>query len=274
MKPFIGSYLSEKNKLLKYFFFEGQKDKEVLVYFNGLQGHAEYFFDIAERLNKFGYNVYLLDRRGSGINKEIPTWDRDLDQIFYNDIKLFWEHINKPPIILMGYSLGGKLAIAVALKNIINCTAIILFAPAIFVKVSMKINKLFSVVIGIILNEKKLVEVPINDNMITNNAEYIQRMVNDPYRIKSASCQFYLAILKMDFFLKRKLSFIKQPIFMLMGEQDKIINNQKILKKILKFIPKNKLKIKIYSDTGHDLILKQENNLGVEIKEFIEKKGF
>ena len=105
----------------------------IVVFIHGIQSHANWYAQSNSRLAQEGYHVYFLDRRGAGMNGQdrgdAPSFRRLLDDIaeFVRD---------KPrPLVVMGISWGGKLAVALERRHPGLVDGVVLVCPGIFSRV-------------------------------------------------------------------------------------------------------------------------------------------
>ena len=108
-----------------------------LVYLHGIESHAGWFDKAADLLAQRGYDIYCLDRRGSGLNRENRGYISghiDSYDIFFKDINHFVKPLHKryESVYLVGLSWGGKLAFGYALSKPETVDGLILITPGIF----------------------------------------------------------------------------------------------------------------------------------------------
>ena len=72
-EPQLRTFLAPDGKELAYVVYppaDGSPQQAAFLYLHGIESHAGWFRDAAERLQQAGHFVYCLDRRGSGLNRE------------------------------------------------------------------------------------------------------------------------------------------------------------------------------------------------------------
>jgi acylglycerol lipase len=88
-----------------------------VVFLHGVASHGGWYTRSCHHLNKVGFEVHFLDRRGSGVNTE-GRGDVDRYETWVDDVGMYLEKIGKSrPVILCGISWGGRLATAVARQH-------------------------------------------------------------------------------------------------------------------------------------------------------------
>ena len=90
-----------------------------VVFLHGITSHGGWYGQVASYLATAGFDVHFLDRRGSGLNAQLPgdvdDWRTWIDDVFvYLDTSLTTDATRSQPRrlsnILCGISWGGKLA--------------------------------------------------------------------------------------------------------------------------------------------------------------------
>ncbi len=91
-------------------FFRKEGSGEPLVILHGLYGSSDNWFAVAKKLAS-RYTVYSVDHRNHGHSPHHPSHTyRDM----VNDLAEFFEAQNLRPAVLLGHSMGGKVAICFA----------------------------------------------------------------------------------------------------------------------------------------------------------------
>ena len=101
----------------------GRQADVALVYLHGIESHAAWFDEPAELLCMRGYDVYCLDRRGSGVNRENrghESGHTDSYETLLADIHTFIKPLRSRyrGLYLVGLSWGGKLAMSHAVTHL------------------------------------------------------------------------------------------------------------------------------------------------------------
>lgn len=107
--------------------------RAVIVISHGLAEHGGRYAELAKRLVDKGYAVYALDHRGHGRSGGVRA---NIDRFEYlvSDLGTFIGRAQREhpdtPVILVGHSMGGAIALACALKYQKVLRALVLSAPA------------------------------------------------------------------------------------------------------------------------------------------------
>ena len=124
----------------------------VVLLIHGLGEHSGRYRHVAAALVDAGYAVHALDHRGHGKSTGKRAFVKDYDE-FMRDLHQFRRRIEAEhpalPLVLLGHSMGGNLAMGYTLGNPDGIAALVLSGPALqvgdgFSPVQLKVFKLIS----------------------------------------------------------------------------------------------------------------------------------
>jgi alpha-beta hydrolase superfamily lysophospholipase len=122
--------------------------RAIIVVAHGLAEHGGRYATLANRLVEKGYAVYAIDHRGhgrsSGRRANIDKFDYLVSDLGTFIGRAQREHPDTP-VILLGHSMGGAIALACALKHHRVLRALVLSAPALSAGQSVSALKLLIV---------------------------------------------------------------------------------------------------------------------------------
>ncbi len=220
----------------------GSTESPVVIYLHGIEGHSQWFENTASALNERGITVYAPDRRGSGMNGNLRGHLEDY-KILLSDLESQIRYIRKQHqgqrIILIANCWSAKLGAIFAQSNyqssdgalIAPLAGLILTGPAIHTRIDFPLSIKLQIAIGYILKSHALLRywpIPLSTTMLTTNKDFIAFLESDPLRLTKATTSFFA----QTFFLTKKAQqaakFIKIPILILQGEEDLIVDIQKL----------------------------------------------
>lgn len=109
---------TEDGERLHGWFFASEKDGPVILHFHGNAGNISHRLDLVQPFQRKGFSVFLVDYRGFGKSSGRPS-----EQGLYRDGLAAWaylvekENIAPERIVIHGHSIGGAVAIEVALQK-------------------------------------------------------------------------------------------------------------------------------------------------------------
>ena len=205
-----------------------------LVYLHGIESHAGWFAQAATRLAVQGYDVFSLDRRGSGINREnrgYVSGHIDHYQILFEDIHDFIAPLRSryQHVFLVGLSWGGKLATAYELEYPQNINGLILITPGIKALVDVSLPVKLKIVLYAQLSPETPIASPITPEMFTTTPRYLDYIKDDPSRLTHATARFYWQSSRLDSYLASNITALDTPTLLFLAGQDRIIDNAGVI---------------------------------------------
>jgi len=258
----VGHFITEDNLGLYYNYWPTRPDAPCAIYLHGLESHMGWFFNMAEYLNSKGVNVYALDRRGSGLNKE--SCKDFCHKLISGDVKTFVELVRDEhpdsKVFLIGLCLGGKIAVDFVNSNQESLDGLILISPSFKSRLKFHIKDILS----ILFKPNSMIKIPIEDNMFTSNEKYLRHIKHDPLRLHYIPACHLLEIKKMDKSVKAAAGTIRIPVLLMLAGIDNIIDTG-FAKRWYRKLPSKDKTLSVYKDFHH--ILTFEEDPGSVMKE-------
>ena len=111
---------------------DGDPTAAVLL-IHGLGEHSGRYGHVAEALTGAGYAVHALDHRGHGKSEGKRVFVKSYDELL-DDLVMFRGHVEAQhpdiPLVVLGHSMGGNLAVGHVLDHQDGVAALVLSAPA------------------------------------------------------------------------------------------------------------------------------------------------
>ena len=223
---------------LAYRFWPGERNKCVVVYWHGIEGHSQWFENTASVLNEKGITVYAPDRRGSGLNASerghMMSYRAFLAENEILLARIMQEHQNEP-LVLMGNCWGAKAAALVASsdykspisKGSLPLAGLVLTNPAIKTKVDFDLMTKLKIAYHSLRGDRFACHrwpIPLTTEMLTDNPTYVSYIEKDPLRLTSATAQFYVETFKLTLLAQSKAKQIDLPLLVLQSGQDRIVD--------------------------------------------------
>ena len=200
-----------------------------VVCIHGIQSHGGWYEHSCRRLAEAGYEVYFLDRRGSGLN-ERDRGDAPGFRRLIKDVVEFLEALTKESpskIFIVGISWGGKTAVGVEKMRPGLVDGIALLCPGFYPRVSLSGREKAAVVWARLTRPRRLFPIPLSDpTLFTATEKWLTFLREDPLTLHQATARFLIASTAFDFYLRGIASHIKIPVLLMLAGRDRIIDNR------------------------------------------------
>jgi alpha-beta hydrolase superfamily lysophospholipase len=231
-----------------------------LVFVHGIQSHAGWYEYSCAKLNQAGFDVYFLDRRGSGVNHQdrgdAPSYRRLLEDVAEF---LRWLTANAAvdrlatPVFLLGISWGGKLAAAMQRLEPALCDGLVLLCPGFFPRVRPSLPQRLAIAWSRLTAPDRLFPIPLNDpELFTASPKWQQFIHDDPLSLRRASARLLVSSVWLDSYLRSVPRFVTVPVLLLLAERDRIIDNAKTRRYVEGFATADRQTIE-YPGASHTL---------------------
>lgn len=214
---------------LAYRHFPAPHRRGVIVSLHGIQSHSGWYGHTCTQLAAAGYEVFFLDRRGSGENGTERGHAPHADRLI-NDVRQFASFVvretNLKPTLL-GLSWGGKLAFAAASRMPTMLTNLVLLYPGLCARFGPNWfqRKLLRAVAGS-PRAKKRIRIPhLTESLFTKDPAWQQFIRDDYLAISHASLAFLHASVTLDGQVATAANKLALPMLIQLAGQDRIINN-------------------------------------------------
>ena len=168
-----------------------------VVCLHGIQSHAGWYEYSCTRLSE-GFQIYFLDRRGSGSNNEArgdtPSFGRLLDDVaeFLAYLRSMREQSGEGlPVFLAAISWGGKLAAALPRWRPGQVDGLALLCPGFFPKVRSSWRQRLRIGWSRLVAPQRLFSIPLNDPaLFTSNPHWLHFLKEDSNSLHRATACF------------------------------------------------------------------------------------
>ena len=258
-----------RGRRLRYAVVRARSARGALLYLHGIESHGGWFLRAAEGLAEHGYTTYLLDRRGSGLNRESGAGDAPSAAVLLEDVRRFRAHAGLDRLVLVGLSWGGKLALATALDQSAGLRAIVLVTPGLVPRVGYSRSTRIGIALALLLGGGIRFHVPIEPDMFTRTPRFLEYIVNDPLRLERVTARFLLASHGLDRRIRARVHELSVPVLLFLAGHDRIIDNRRT-RELLERLPAGQLRVRVYDDATHSIQLEQTERLVRDVSLFLE----
>lgn len=210
------------------------RPRAVVVGVHGIQSHSGWYAYSCSRLAEAGYDVYFLDRRGSGLNAERRGFAAHEDRLV-NDVAQFLSGVRHQqrrlgqtcPIVLMGVSWGGKLAALCGCRRPDLVDALALLYPGLCSRIRPTWSQRVRLRIAELRGWGRFpIPIPLNEpELFTDEPRWREFIRQDPLALHQVTVSFMAANLRMSKELERDGRRLSMPILMMLAGRDRIIDN-------------------------------------------------
>ena len=265
----VHTYLGAGGRALRYRAVEAARPRHRLLYLHGIESHGTWFLPTAERLAAAGCTTYLLDRRGSGLNRAPAPGDARSARELLDDVRAMRAHLATPLLHLVGLSWGGKLATAVALDQPDGLGSLTLITPGLCPRVDLSLPQKLAVLAGRAFGGANLVRLPIAPEMFTTDAALLEFIRADPWRLHAATGRLLWASRALDRMVRARLRVLDLPVLLFLAERDRIIDNTRVAD-LLAALPQGRLRTHRYAGATHSIQLDEPDRLARDIAAFLD----
>lgn len=233
--PCLGTYRASDGYALTYRHWRPGTSgaRSTFVLLHGIQSHGGWYLHSCGRLAAAGHEVYLLDRRGSGLNTLDRGHAAHEDRLIH-DVTQWLEHVRKHaagqrPVILSGLSWGGKLALAVALRRSELVDGMALLYPGLVARIRPSPLQRLALQFALACGWRKArIRIPLNDpELFTDEPQWQAFIHRDELALRRVSTAFLAANLRLTAEIQRRARPLEVPQLMLLSGRDRIIDNER-----------------------------------------------
>jgi alpha-beta hydrolase superfamily lysophospholipase len=201
------------------------------VFVHGIRSHGGWYTKSCEAFAAAGFEVFFLDRRGSGLNTirrgDCPSFRRLLD-----DLAEFLQSLRAErawlPVFLAGISWGGKLAVGVQYRLRGLADGLILLAPGLKPQVKPSVGQRLRIVLARVLRPGRFFPIPLNEPELFTGSPAGQKFIaEEPHGLREATARFLWSSFALDVYLRRAARRVKVPTLLVLAEHDRIIDNRR-----------------------------------------------
>ncbi len=255
----------------------------IVVFIHGIQSHGGWYEFSCTQLAQAGYEVYFLDRRGSGMNElqrgDAPSFRRLLDDVAEFLAALTrtasrGNSVARLPVFLAAISWGGKLAVALERRHPGLIDGMILLCPGFFAKVRPTLWQRIGIIVARLFRPGKKYAVPLNDpDLFTASPRWQQFLRDDPLRLHQATARLLVESVRLDGYLRFTARYVHVPVLLLLASEDRIIRNDKTRGYFERFAARDKQIIE-YAGAHHTLEFEPEPGRFIgDVRAWLDKHG-
>jgi alpha-beta hydrolase superfamily lysophospholipase len=201
-----------------------------IVCLHGIISHGGWYRSSCRHLAQAGFEVHMLDRRGSGLNLA-DRGDVDSYQTWLGDVESYLDRLTgELPRIVLGISWGGKLAMAVARHRPGLVDGLGLLCPGLFAKKgATPVQRLALSIAGALRLQSLRVPIPLREAaLFTDSPSWQSYIEADPLTLRKITIRFVLADAELSRFAVEAPEQIRMPTLLMLAGRDRIIDNPRV----------------------------------------------
>jgi alpha-beta hydrolase superfamily lysophospholipase len=233
-RPQIRTYTASDGYRLHYRHWEpAGTARATIVALHGIQSHSGWFSHSSGRLAEAGFEVFFLDRRGSGMNEPARGHVVHYERLIYDVVQCLGEIRNRnptrcrEPVILMGVSWGGKLATVTAARQPDLIDGLALLYPGLRARFSPRWDQNLRLSLAKRMGVRDTrIRVPLDDPALFTAQPHWQEVIRtDPLALHEVTVSFLLANRDLDRELPECPAAIHCSALVMLAGKDDIIDN-------------------------------------------------
>jgi len=251
----VESYAAADGVELRVRHWRVGEPKGVIVCLHGIQSHGGWYLASSAHFAARGYEVFFLDRRGSGISGG-QRGDTASFRVLFDDIDRFFDYANLDPnlpVHLAGISWGGKLACCYVAASSRKPASLALICPGIMPRTRLPFGRMLHIAAARLACPGQLFEIPLSDPwLFTQDPEKAGFIAADPLKNTHATARFMVESARLDRYLARHARELATPTLLVMAGRDRICDNAR-LARFLERIPAARKKALTYPEASHTI---------------------
>jgi alpha-beta hydrolase superfamily lysophospholipase len=235
----VSTFAASDGHRWHYRHYPADRSHRRVVYLHGIQSHGGWYHGSCSHLANAGFDVYFLDRRGSGLNEEsrgdMPSFRRLLDDIaeFVHWLKT---EKGEAKTTLLAVSWGGKLATAFQKRHPGLVDAMGLLCPGFRPQVKPGFFRRLRILFTRLIRPRKLFSIPLSDpELFTATPRWLEFLRQDKLAIHEATARFFVQNFRLDLYTRRARKHVRIPWLLMLAGKDRIIDNEKTREYVSKF---------------------------------------
>jgi acylglycerol lipase len=256
LEPTVETYDAPDGYRLHYRHWHHESPRARVVCLHGIQSHSGWYLNSSRRLCEAGFEISYLDRRGSGLNTE-KRGHVDNFQVLLDDLVVFLTRVRlqepRRPVVLIGVSWGGKLAVALAKEHPRFIDALAMICPGLFPVVDPSWIQKVRIAMARVYYRYRHFRIPLNDpELFTATPKWLSFLRSDALSLHRATAAMFVASRRLDWFVRHAPEKITLPSLLMLAGKDRILDNAKTRSYFEAFASQNKRLIE-YPEAHHTL---------------------
>ncbi len=211
----------------------GGKQRVAIIYLHGLEGHAGWGRALSEKLVERGYDVFALDRRGSGYSSKssLTVNGRPVQyEDYVSDVHAFLKPLKSyyQSVYIVGYDWGARLALAYGIAYRGHSRGLVLISPRL-IKPGTSLTQKVKSMAGMSGLRERDMAAEFDPELHVTNREIQTALATDKSRVKKLDENFLRQSMRMTDFIKKYIRRIRQPVQLFLARPDPFVDEKGLI---------------------------------------------
>lgn len=241
----IGSFQADDGYTIRYRRYRAAAEpRAIVVCVHGIQSHAGWYDASCRHLSHQGFEVFFVDRRGSGMNGEERGHCTGINQLTTDIVRAIAHarsEVPGRPVFLVGISWGGKLVTATikAQPNLVD--GLVLVCPGFFAKIGPTFRERMIIGGSFLVWPRRPVRVPLTEPyLFTDSFEWQEFLAHDRRLLRTGTVRLLMTSVFLDGVMRNAPKQIKIPVVTFLAGKDRIIDNDRVRAYVSRFASSDK----------------------------------
>jgi acylglycerol lipase len=231
----------------------GERPRGTVVLLHGIVSHGGWYEATGQALAARGYEVFMPDRRGSGLNRFVSSaaahWT-----VWRDDVLDLLRGRACGPVVLCGISWGAKLAVASAASEpdliaglgLLNPGLFAYQAPNALIRAGLKLSRWLPL-------DDRPIDIPLTDPALFTASPHWQHYIaRDPLKLRQVTLGAAREDVALTAYAQRAVTPLTMPILLVLSGRDRITDNAATLA-YLSRLPSRDKTVCQYPEAAHTL---------------------
>lgn len=234
----------------------GESRGRVLI-FHGIRSHAGWYGVSCATLAERGFEVHLLERRGSGWNTthrgDAPSFERLNSDAAEYLLELRRTRVGLS-LFVAGISWGAKLAVALAAQYPTAVAGLALIGPGLKPRIHPPLVMRLRIALAAKFRPTKFFPIPLNDpELFTASSEWQKYIGLERHGLREATARFLFESFRFDRFLRNEFGKVTCPVLLQLAGRDRIVDNLATRRMLVRFHSAKSITLIDYPTAHHTL---------------------
>jgi alpha-beta hydrolase superfamily lysophospholipase len=235
--------------------------RAAVLFLHGIQSHAGWYDGSCRFLAARGFDVFFVDRRGSGMNNQDRGFCTGVGQLC-DDVVRCVNHVRMHakglPVFLAAISWGAKLAVATLKRRPRLVDGLVLVTPGFAAKIGPTLRERLMIGWSFLLWPRRPIRVPLTDpELFTDNEEWKEFLRQDPRLLRVGTARLLMTSVFLDRQLPSAARRVDVPTVTFLAGRDRIIDNERVRRYVNGFAARDNRVIE-YASAHHTLEFEQD----------------